>query len=87
MTVTVRPATVNVPLREPPGFADAVNVVLPSPEPFAPEVMDNHDVLLAAVHSHPVCVSILICAPVPPAEEMEVVIGLTLYEQVLDAAA
>ena len=68
-------------------LADAVNVVLPSPEPFAPEVIDSHDVLLDAVQSHPVCVSILICAPVPPAAGMEVVSGLTLYVQLLDAAA
>jgi hypothetical protein len=37
----------------PPVFAAMLNVKVPSPLPLAPPVIDIHDALLAADHSHP----------------------------------
>src|SRR5436190_1204908 len=53
VTVMFWPATVNVPVRSAPLFTAAVNPTDPSPLPVAPDVMDSHAALLAAVHVHP----------------------------------
>jgi hypothetical protein len=60
LTVTVCPATVSVPLRGAPVFAEALKATVPSPDPFAPDVIDNHVALLPEVQAQLVSVSILI---------------------------
>ena len=55
VTVTVRPATVNVPVREAPVvLAPMLNVTEPMPEPLAPAVTVIHDVVVVAVHAQDV---------------------------------
>ena len=55
MTVTVWPATVNVPLREAPVvLAAKLNVTEPMPDPLAPAVTVIHDVVVVAVQEHDV---------------------------------
>ena len=55
MTVTVWPATVNVPVREAPVvFAATLNVTEPMPEPLAPAVTVIHDVVVVAVQEQDV---------------------------------
>ena len=51
VTVTVWPATVNVPVRGlPVAFCAMENVTEPIPEPVAPRVMVIHAVVVVAVH-------------------------------------
>lgn len=53
-TVTVRPATVSVPVRAVVAvLASALKVTLPLPEPEAPAVTRSHDALAAAVQAQP----------------------------------
>src|SRR6187200_1590935 len=52
-TVTVRPATLMVPVRDGPVAAAAVKVMVPAPSPLTPEVMVIHGALLVAVHEQP----------------------------------
>jgi hypothetical protein len=54
--VNVCPATVSVPLREPPVLAATLNPTEPFPEPLPPDVIESHDALLVAVHAHPLVV-------------------------------
>ena len=55
MTVTVCPATVNVPMREAPVvFAPLLNVTEPMPDPLAPAVTVIHDVVVVAVQEQAV---------------------------------
>jgi hypothetical protein len=57
LIVTVRPATVAVPLRAAPPFAATVSCTVPSPVPPAPDGTLIHATLDAAVHRHPPDVS------------------------------
>ena len=55
--MTVWPATVSVPIRcEVEGFAVALKVTVPLPDPLAPLLMVSQAALLAAVHVHPLAV-------------------------------
>ena len=55
MTVTVWPATVNVPVREAPVvLAATLNVTEPMPDPLAPAVTVIHDVVVVAVQAQDV---------------------------------
>jgi hypothetical protein len=55
VTVTVCPATVNVPMREAPVvFAPMLNVTEPMPDPLAPAVTVIQDVVVVAVHEQAV---------------------------------
>ena len=57
VTETVWPATVSVPTRcEVEGFAVALKVTVPLPDPLAPLLMVSQAALLAAVHVHPLAV-------------------------------
>jgi hypothetical protein len=51
--VYVSPAIVTVPRRSASVFAAMAICTVPSPEPFRPEEMSIHAVLLVAVHEHP----------------------------------
>jgi len=48
-TVTVCPATVSVPILDPPVLAAHVNATVPVPDPLPPEVTVIQDALLVAV--------------------------------------
>jgi hypothetical protein len=67
LIVTVRPATVAVPLRAPPPFAAIVSWTVPSPVPPAPDGTLIQDTLAAAVHRHPPDVSTETVTVPPPA--------------------
>ena len=55
MTVTVCPATVNVPVREAPVvLAATLNVTEPMPDPLAPAVTVIQDVVVVAVQAQDV---------------------------------
>ena len=55
MTVTVWPATINVPVRVAPVvFAPMLNVTEPMPDPLAPAVTVSQDVVVVAVHEQAV---------------------------------
>ena len=55
MTVTVWPATVNVPVRAVPVvLAATLNVTEPMPDPLAPAVTVIQDVVVVAVHEQDV---------------------------------
>ena len=55
MTVTVWPATVNVPVRAVPVvLAATLNVTEPMPDPLAPAVTVIQDVVVVAVHEQAV---------------------------------
>ena len=57
VAVTVRPATVRVPVRSPGAvLAVALNVTVPLPVPLEPPLMLSHAALLVAVHPHPLAV-------------------------------
>ena len=51
--MTVRPATVTVPLRAGPALADAVTCTLPSSVPPAPEGTESQEVVVDAPHRQP----------------------------------
>jgi hypothetical protein len=55
VTVTVWPATVNVPVRGlPVAFCAMENETAPMPEPVAPDVIVSHEVVVVAVHEQEV---------------------------------
>ena len=67
LTVKVAPPIVSVPLRAlVVEFAAAENATVPLPEPLAPDVIVNHESLLAAVQLQPASV-VTPVDPVPPA--------------------
>ena len=74
VTVTVAPATVNVPVRDDVEvFAAAAKVVLPLPVPVAPLLMESQAALLAADQVQPVVVvTAELCEP-PDAPTLAVV--------------
>ena len=80
MTVTVWFATVNVPVRAPPVFAATLIATVPLPVPLAPEVTDNQDVLVVAVHVHPAAAVTASGPAVPPPAPIDKVVGLIEYE-------
>ena len=81
MTVTVCPATVNVPMREAPVvFAPMLNVTEPMPEPLAPAVTVIHDVVVVAVQEQDVpevTLSVRLLASASTAK----LVGVTVAEQ------
>jgi hypothetical protein len=81
LTVTVWFATVNVPLRAAPLLTAALIDTVPLPVPLAPDVIDNHDALLVAVHVHPVPVVTVTGLVAPPPPPTDRVVGFTEYEQ------
>jgi hypothetical protein len=56
LSVKVRPATVNVPLRAGPVAAPALYCTSPLPLPLDPDVMVSHEALLDAVQPQPALV-------------------------------
>lgn len=70
VTVKVRPAIVNVPVRAAPVLAATVKAVDPLPLPAAPEVTVIQGTLLAAVHAHPAAAVTVTGVPVPPGAAM-----------------
>ena len=68
VTVKVRPAIVNTPLRSAPVFAAAVKPTEPLPVPAAPDVtVSQAGALLTAVHAHVAVVVTPTCPDPPPA--------------------
>jgi hypothetical protein len=65
-TVKVCPAIVSVPTRALPVLAATRNATDPGPVPLAPDEMVIHDVLVAAVHEHPLAVVTVTGVPSPP---------------------
>ena len=85
VTVSVRPATVNVPLRcEELVDAATENATLPFPLPLDPDVTVIHEALLCAVQLQPAAV-VTADDPEPPAPTTESVVGVTAYEQLAAA--
>jgi hypothetical protein len=81
VTVNVRFATVNVPVRWVPiGLELALKLVVPSPDPLAPDVMVSHPALLVAVQVQPVGMSTDV-DPVPPVAETFWLVGVRVAEQ------
>jgi hypothetical protein len=82
VTVTVRPATVNVPVRcDEPVLAATVNVTVPLPVPLLPAVTVIHEAFDAALHVHPeVALTFTLFVEVPAAT-LIVLLGETLYVQ------
>jgi hypothetical protein len=76
LTVTVWFATVNVPLRAPPVFAATLIATVPLPVPLAPEVIDNQEAFVVAVHVHPAAAVTAIGPAVPPPAPIDTVVGL-----------
>src|SRR3989442_11743601 len=78
VTVTVCPATVIVPLRDPaPLLAATEYPTVPLPSPVAPAVMVIQVALLVAVQLHPAC-AVTLVLPVSPPATAESVVGDTL---------
>jgi hypothetical protein len=68
VTVNVRPAIVNVPVREAePLLAATENATVPPPLPLLPEVIVTKPELLAAVHAQPLP-AVTLALPDPPLE-------------------
>jgi hypothetical protein len=65
LTVNVRPAMVNVPLRAGPVVAATANWTVPFPFRLPALVIVIHEALLVAVHSHPATV-VTATVPEPP---------------------
>jgi hypothetical protein len=80
LKVTVRPATVRLPVRSGPVLAVTEYVTVPLPEPLAPAVMLAHDAPLVAVHGQPAVVVTLTEAVVAPAP-YDALVGETVYAQ------
>ena len=75
-TLNVRPAIVRVPVRGADDvLAETRYVTAPLPVLFgpAPELMEIHDALLAAVHTHPVGI-VTLAIPLPPTASKESVV-------------
>jgi hypothetical protein len=66
VTVNVCPATVSVPVRCAPVFADALYATVPPPLPLAPLVIVSQGALLDAVQAQPPAVVTVIGEPAPP---------------------
>ena len=86
VTVTAFPATLIVPLLEPPVFAATPKVTLPLPVPVAPAVIVIHEAVLAAVQPHDAVVEIAIDMPALAPTGTLTVSGFTLYAQFAAAA-
>jgi len=70
VTVNVWPAIVSVPVRNDAlGFAAMLNVAEPSPLPDVAPTSVSHEVLLLAVHAHPIGAS-MVAEPLPAAAPM-----------------
>lgn len=82
MTVKVRPAIVNVPLRAGPVLRAALNPTPPGPLPLAPAVIVSHGALLAAVQRQLFVVATLML-PVPPPLGMFWLVGVMPKVQAL----
>ena len=82
VTVTVRPATVAVPLRPGPGFAANDRSTAPPPLPAPPAVTVIHPAPLTAVHAQEAAVDTSIRAP-PPLAGVFTLSGETTNEQPL----
>ena len=80
VTVTVRPATVSVPVRTGPLIAAALYCTSPSPVPVLPEVTVNHEALAEAAQLHP-APAVTAILPVPPAAGTDALSGETAYVQ------
>ena len=81
MTVTVWPATVNVPVRAVPVvLAATLNVTEPMPDPLAPAVTVIQDVVVVAVQEHDVPEVTLSVRLVASASTSKLV-GVTVAEQ------
>ena len=74
-TVTVFPATVNVPVRAMLVFAGTLNVTLPLP--LAPDTIEIQVALLVAVHAQPLCV-VTFVVELPPGAGSASVVGETV---------
>jgi hypothetical protein len=74
--VTVWFAMVNVPERAAPGLAAALIDTVPLPVPLAPDVTDNHEVLLVAVHVQPEPVVTVTGPTAPPPAATDRVVEL-----------
>jgi hypothetical protein len=70
VTVKVRPAIVNVPVRATPVLAATVKAADPLPLPAAPEVTVIQVTLLEAVHAHPAAAVTVTGVPAPPVAVM-----------------
>lgn len=68
VTLTVQPAMVIVPTRDPPVFGATANVTVSASMPLAPWVMTTNGSWLTAVHAHPVAAVWTFTAAVPPAD-------------------
>ena len=68
-TVTVRPATVTIPVRADPVLAAKVRSMAPFPVPPAVPTITIHAALLAAVHAHDAAAPTSTRAPPPPAAD------------------
>ena len=83
MTVTVWPATVNVPVRAVPVvLAAMLNVTEPMPDPLAPAVTVIQDVPVVAVHAHDVP-EVTLSVRLFASELTSKVSGVTVAEQPL----
>lgn len=67
VTVTVRPATVTIPVRAGPVLAAKVRSTAPLPDPPALPAIAIHATVLAAVHAHDAAAVTSTRAPPPPA--------------------
>ena len=78
VTVTVCPATVNVPERAGPAAAATLNDTVPVPFPFAPDAIVIHGWLLDAVHGQPALL-VMVATKGPPSAPAATVVGETAY--------
>ena len=76
MTVKVRPAIINEPVRCAPVFGAAVKVTVPLPTPAAAEEIVSQAALLVAVQAQPAVVVTVIEVPEPPAPPTVWLVGL-----------
>jgi hypothetical protein len=76
--VTVCPATVSVPVRDPPSLDATLIVTVPEPVPLVRPVSEIHDVLLLADHAHPEGAVTDVDNPLVAAAETENVRGETV---------
>jgi hypothetical protein len=60
----------SVPLRAAPVFAATLNVTVPLPLLVDPDVIVNHDTLLAAAHGHSDAATTAMGVPAPPPAPM-----------------
>jgi hypothetical protein len=85
VTVNVRPATVNVPVRWVDTFVGSTRKATgPVPVPFTPPMIEIHETLLAAVHEH-AAVVVTTVDPVPPFAGVVRLVGAIENEQLAAA--